>query len=65
MKEAQFPITAKLARKYLLSVQAASASSESIISVAGNMITAKHNRLSYEKLRDLVFLHECEKYVLW
>ena len=64
MKEAQFPTIPKLACKYF-PVQAISVSSERIFSVAGNTIAVKHNRLNFEKLRELVFLHECEKYGLW
>lgn len=59
-----YPHIATLARKYL-AVQASSAASERVFSVGGLVVTKTRNRLSGERVEDIVFLHESMKHDLW
>lgn len=59
-----YPHIARLARKYL-AVQASSAASERVFSVGGLVITKHRNRLSGERVADIVFLHESMKHDIW
>lgn len=59
-----FPHLIPFARKYL-AIQASSAASERLFSVAGSTITAKRNRLTGEHASDIIFLHECMKLNIW
>ena len=58
-----YPHVAILARKYL-AVQASSAASERVFSV-GLVVTKTRNRLSGDRVADIVFLHESMKHNLW
>ena len=51
--ETQFPLLAKLV-KVVFPVPAASAKSERVLSIAGNVVTPKRARLNPEKVEDLV-----------
>ena len=52
-----FPLLSKLARK-ILCIPATSAPSERTFSTAGNIATAKRNRIAPELLEQIVFLNE-------
>ena len=54
---AQFPYLSQVARRYL-AMTATSASVERLFSVAGQVVTAKRNRLHPSSVTLLVFLHE-------
>ena len=56
LKEAQYPNLSKLAKKYLC-IQATSASSERVFSIAGLISDDRQSRISPEKLDKVIFLH--------
>lgn len=58
------PHVAILALKYL-ALQASSATPERIPSVGGLVVTITRNRLSEDRVADIVFLHESMKHNLW
>ncbi|XP_076662006.1 E3 SUMO-protein ligase ZBED1-like [Halictus rubicundus] len=53
----KYPRISKIAKKYL-TMPATSAMSERCFSSAGNIVTAKRNRLLPENVNTLVFLHQ-------
>ena len=56
-KEQDFPLLAKVARKYY-SIPVTSASSERLFSTAGNVITSARTLLNTEKTEQLIFIHD-------
>ena len=54
---AQFPYLSQVARRYL-AMTATSASVERLFSVAGQVVTAKRNRIHPSSVTLVVFLHE-------
>ena len=56
-KEQDFPLLAKVARKYY-GIPVTSASSERLFSTAGNVITSARTLLNTEKAEQLIFIHD-------
>jgi hypothetical protein len=61
-QEENFPILSKIAKKYL-AVYACSTSSERLFSDAGNLLTAKRNRMSPKFFKKIMFLKRNGKHV--
>jgi len=56
-KEQDYPLLAKVARKYY-GIPVTSASSERLFSTAGNVITSARTLLNTEKAEQLIFIHD-------
>jgi hypothetical protein len=56
-REVEFPILAKLARKYLC-MQASSAAIERVFSTGGNTVTKKRASLAKDTIEELILLHD-------
>ncbi|CAM9759828.1 unnamed protein product [Sphacelaria rigidula] len=63
-KPRAYPHIATLARKYL-AVQGSSAASELVFSVGGPVLTKARNRLSGDRVEEIVVLHGSMKHDLW
>jgi len=62
LNSAQYPVLAKLAKKFL-TIPATSASSERVFSSAGNTVTAKRSCLSAEHVDLLISTHQNSRYL--
>ena len=63
INETRFPRIAKIARRYL-TIPASSIPSERVFSTAGNIVSAKRNRLSSSNVDKLIFLAQNWRIIL-